>query len=69
MWTQSDTYLGMPDRTEVSKVYVKNFTHLEPNTDYAIRVKLAYRLSRNAQFFWPTNDLKFTYRTKGKAYS
>nr|XP_022292756.1 proto-oncogene tyrosine-protein kinase ROS-like isoform X1 [Crassostrea virginica] len=64
MWTQSDTYLGMPDRTEVSKVYVKNFTHLEPNTDYAIRVKLAYRLSRNAQFFWPTNDLKFTYRTK-----
>lgn len=52
---------GLPMKTEVSKVYFNTFTNLEPNTLYAIKVKLGYSLRQD--FFWPTDDLKFTFST------
>uniref|UniRef100_A0A8W8J0U6 Tyrosine-protein kinase receptor n=1 Tax=Magallana gigas TaxID=29159 RepID=A0A8W8J0U6_MAGGI len=59
-WNEADDGLAL--RTEVLKVYVNTFTNLEPNTLYAIIVKLGYRLPHQ-QFFWPTDYLKFTYNT------
>ncbi|XP_048766735.2 proto-oncogene tyrosine-protein kinase ROS-like isoform X2 [Ostrea edulis] len=55
---------GVPWRTEVSKTYIRTFTNLEPNTKYAIIIKLGYRGSRDPQFFWPTDNLKFVFKTK-----
>lgn len=64
-WNEADDGLAL--RTEVLKVYVNTFTNLEPNTLYAIIVKLGYRLPHQ-QFFWPTDYLKFTYNTTGIIY-
>jgi hypothetical protein len=56
---------GMPWVSEVSKTYIRTFKDLEPNTKYAVKVKLGYRGSRDPQFFWPTDNLKFVFKTKG----
>ncbi|XP_061176227.1 proto-oncogene tyrosine-protein kinase ROS-like isoform X2 [Saccostrea echinata] len=63
LWNQWG-FRGFPEMTDVSKTYIKNFTNLEPSTKYAFKVKLSYRGSRNSQFFWPTDVLKFVFKTQ-----